>query len=343
MKTIATLGDLATVLDQATAVNDLFPHDLKADYRRLANLCHPDRYAPGPDQQRAQQLFQRLQEFYAQALARIDGCLIQSPQREYVVQEPLGCGDLADVYLAHAAGQRYVLKVCRPSGGEALLTSEFRALQALARRSETLSYRHYLPTPVESFMTTHAGAPARVNVFLHQTGFQSLESIRRRYAAGLEAQHLAWLFKRLLVVAGLAHECGRVHGGILPPHVLVHAEGHGLQLVDWTQSVGMGRRLSVIPTVYQAWYPPEVLNREPATAATDIYLAAQCLLYAAGGDPVTNRWPDAIPAVMQAFLKTCLYPSPRMRPPNAWRLHDELDALLDRLFGRPRFHPLKLA
>jgi hypothetical protein len=343
MAAIATLDDLAKALDEAIACSDLFPHDLKADYRRLANLCHPDRFLPGPDQVRAQEVFQRLQERYEQASLQTSLRFVQSPQREYVAEELLGRGDLADVYLALAEDQRYVLKVCRPSGGEGLLVSEFRTLRSLTGRSAKLSYRHYLPTPVESFIALWEGAPARINVFQHQSGLQTLESIRRQCATGLAAPHLAWLFKRLLVVAGLAHECGSVHGGILPPHALVRTEGHGLMLVDWTQSVGMGCRLRVIPTLYRAWYPPEVLNREPATAATDIYLVGKCLLYAAGGDPVAETWPNTVPVAMREFVNTCLYPLSRMRPQNAWRLHDEFDALLDRLFGLPQYHPLKLA
>ena len=40
---------------------------------------------------------------------------------------------------------------------------------------------------------------------------------------------------------------------------------------------------------------------------------------------------------MRQFVNTCLYPAPRMRPQDAWQVHEEFDALLLRLFGPPRF------
>jgi hypothetical protein len=181
-----------------------------------------------------------------------------------------------------------------------------------------------------------------VNVFLARDGFFTLAAIRERYPAGLDARHLAWLFKRMLVAAGLARQGGVVHGAILPPHVLVHAENHGIQLVDWIQSVKIGRPISVIPTRYRDWYPPEILNREPAVAASDIYLAAKCLIYAAGGDPVGQRWPDSVPIEMRRFVNTCLFSSPHKRPQDAWQLHEEFDELLRQLFGSPKYHPLAM-
>ena len=77
-----------------------------------------------------------------------------------------------------------------------------------------------------------------------------------------------------------------------------------------------------------------------ADTATDIFLAAKCLIYVAGGDPVAGRWPDTVPLEMRRFVDTCLFAAPRMRPQNAWDLHEEFDELLVRLFGPPKYHRL---
>jgi hypothetical protein len=268
------------------------------------------------------------------------GPQLVSPTRTYTNLLPLACGDLADVFSAEADKQRYVLKICRDNACNSLLVAEQRMLQMLAQRSGKTQYRQYNPSPVESFVATGELAGRQVNVFTYRDGFHTLESIRAAVPAGLDARHLGWLFKRMLVAMGFAHRCGLVHGAILPPHLLVQPEDHSLQLVDWIGAVKLGQRLSFIPEAYSEWYPREVLHKKPATAATDLFLAAKSLVYAAGGNPVTGHWPDAVPRQMRQFVDTCLFPAPRRRPQDAWRLHEEFDELLCRLFGPPEYHPL---
>jgi hypothetical protein len=340
---VTSLEELAELLERATEAKDIFPGDPTVEYRRLAKLCHPDLFSPGPRQDQAQRVFARLTAWFERATAEALPAVIASPRQAYTVLQRIAEGDVADIYTAVADSTHYVLKICRANGGDSLLVAEYRCLQSLAKLSGDRRYRQYIPNPVESFVATGEFSGRQVNVFTFREGFHTLKAISDRYPSGLDARHLAWLFKRLLVVAGFARQGGIVHGAILPPHVLVHAENHGIQLVDWIGAVKPGHRLRIVPTRYRDWYPPEVLNREPATSATDIYLAAKCLVYAAGGDPVTEQWPDSVPSEMRQFVSTCLYSSPRMRPQDAWQLHEEFDELLRRLFGPPKYHPLVMA
>jgi hypothetical protein len=133
-----------------------------------------------------------------------------------------------------------------------------------------------------------------------------------------------------------------LHGAVLPCHVLIQAASHGLQLVGWSQSVEPGQPITALSTHYRDWYPPEVLKKQPATAATDLFMAARCLVYLAGGDPAINRMPDTVPAPLQRFVRTCLLASPRMRSTDAWKLHDEFDEMLQQLYGPPKFHELRM-
>ncbi len=177
-------------------------------------------------------------------------------------------------------------------------------------------------------------------MFSRRVGFHTLAIIRDCMPQGLDARHLSWLFKRMLVVLGFAHQCGLIHGAILPPHLLLHPEDHSLMLLDWISAGRIGERIAMVPEVYAAWYPPEVLQNKPATPGTDLYLAAICVIYAAGGDPIERRWPDCVPRELRQFVDTCLYATPHRRPQNAWQLHDEFDLLLCRLLGPPKYHPL---
>src|SRR5262249_59718360 len=121
----------------------------------------------------------------------------------------------------------------------------------------------------------------------------------------------------------------------LPCHVLLHPEGHGLRLVGWGQSVSDGRLVHTLSPGYRDWYPPEVRQRQPASPATDLFLAARCLIYLAGGDPVADRLPHAAPHPMRRFVATRPLSAPPLRPPAARRPHGGIAGLLVRPDGPP--------
>jgi hypothetical protein len=272
---------------------------------------------------------------------------VAGPERAYALLRLLAAGDVADVHLARAgpeagagAGSPYILKVSRTAQGNTLLARERRVLAHLSAAAGDTTYRKYLPDLVESFVAVDP-LPGRVNVFTHEPGFYTLEQVHDRHPA-LDGRHLAWVFKRLLTVLGFCHGQATVHGAVLPCHVLIHAANHGLRLVGWGQGVTAGRPVHALAARYGDWHPPEVLRHQPASAATDLFLAARCMAYLAGGDPVRNRMPEAVPAPMRRFFDACLLESPRMRPGGAWALHEEFDELLHRLYGPPKFHTLTM-
>ncbi len=266
---------------------------------------------------------------------------VQSPERLYTVERLLADGDAAAVYLAHVAPEmRYLLKVARDSEGRKRLHNERATLAKLGAVAGDTTYRCYLSELTESF-TTATRPSKRVNVFHYEPEFRTLEEVHEQYPA-LEVRNLAWIFNRLLTILGFCHRQRVLHGAILPCHVLIDAASHGLRLVGWGASVLNGQWLRTVSPRYRDWYPPEVLHQPSAGPATDLFLAARCLVYLAGGDPVTDWMPATVPPPMQRFLATCLLPTPRMRPDDAWALQEEFAALLRPLYGPPKFHELIL-
>jgi hypothetical protein len=236
--------------------------------------------------------------------------------------------------LAIAEGERYVVKAARVAGSaaDALLDKEAEILRRLTDVGDE-HHRRYFPQPVESFVARRCGP--RCNVLAWEEGFYTAGEIVTRHPAGLDGRHLAWMFKRMLAALGYAHRQGWVHGAVLPPHLLFHAENHGLHLAGWIHAVRLGRPVTVVPAAFREWYPPEA--RYGAGPATDIYLAAKSIVYLAGGDPLSDAFPDHVPPPMQMFLRACLLESARMRPADAWDLHDEFDQLLEELYGPPNY------
>jgi hypothetical protein len=253
---------------------------------------------------------------------------------------------VADIHVATAADQAdapetlYLLKISHLPEGQAHLDIERKTLTKLLAAAGDTTYRKYLPILVESFSAAKR-FPKPVNVFRFEAGFYTLEQVHEQHPA-LDGRHLAWIFKRLLTVLGFSHRQNTIHGAVLPCHVLIHGASHGLQLVGWGQSVATGQQIRTVSARYRNWYPAEVHNQQPAGPATDLFLAARCLVYLAGGDPVTNWMPEAVPLPMQRFLTTCLLESARMRPDDAWALLEDFDELLLGLYGLPKFHKLTL-
>jgi hypothetical protein len=272
---------------------------------------------------------------------------LQDMRQRYTPQRLLASGDAADLHLATTAGESdtapetlYLLKVARVPESNAYLDIERKTLTRLLGAAGNTTYRSYLPALVDSFPAT-GRFPHRINVFRWEPGFYTLEQVHEQHPA-LDGRHLAWIFKRLLTVLGFSHRQNVIHGAVLPCHALIHAAGHGLQLVGWGRSVPLGQRIRTVPARYQDWYPAEVQHQWPASPATDLFLAARCLVYLAGGDPVTNWMPEAVPPPIRRFLQTCLLESASMRPDDTWALMEDFDDLLHALYGPPKFHELTL-
>jgi serine/threonine protein kinase len=265
--------------------------------------------------------------------------LLASPRRTYRLQTKLAAGDLCDVHLAEAEGRQYVVKAPRVAvpAADRLMKREMRILRRLVDNASDDHHRLYFPQPVESFLSPDG---RRLNVLAWREGLYTAGEIATRAPAGLDGRHLAWMFKRVLAALGYVHRHGWVHGAVTPPHLLFHVENHGLCLAGWIHAVRIGQPLTIVPGEFKSWYPPEA--RQSSVPATDIYLAAKSMVYLAGGDPVRDTLPDHVPHPLRQFLRACLLESPRMRPEDAWALHEELDDLLAEVYGPPQYVRLEM-
>jgi serine/threonine protein kinase len=317
----------------ARTPDDLFggPEPARA-YRRWVKLVHPDFAPPGQDRA-ATEAFARLSTLWAERGG--PGTVLTTRRGRYTVGAQVAAGDLANLYeLRHDRGEA-LLKVPRGVADNDLMAREAAALTTLDRRGDP-KFHAYVPRLVESFVQEEPSTGARrtANIVEHCRGFVSLAEVGRRLPAGVEPRDAAWMWRRLLVALGYAHRAGVVHGAVVAEHVLIHPDEHGLVLVDWCYSVLRdGDHVPALVARHRDDYPPEVPARQPASPATDIYLAARTMRRLMGT--------RAHPALLR-FADGCLLPVPRMRPSDAWRLLAELDDLLEDLYGPRRFHPFVL-
>lgn len=295
-------------------------------YRMLVKMVHPD-VAPAGRGPAATAAFARLAVLWGVR----DGRVLTTRRATYRVGGPVAAGDIAELHAVD--GDAALLKLPRSPGDNDLLRAEADALSTLAADGDP-KFRAYAPRLLESFTHEDAGRVRRTaNVIARQRGFVSLAEVQAAHPGGLDPRDVAWMWRRLLTGLGWAHRAGLVHGAVLPEHVLIHPDRHGLVLVDWCYAVPAGATVPALVARHRAAYPPEVPARQPATAATDIFMATGLMLRLLR-DP---------PAPLRRFARGCRYDRPRMRPQDAWRLLAELDELLDDLYGPRRFRPFAMS
>ncbi|MBL6276926.1 serine/threonine protein kinase [Micromonospora fiedleri] len=294
-------------------------------YRELVAALHPDRLSlagPGLQAEATAAFVEVTTRWRSRHVTELNG---------YRCGRPAHCGDLADLY---DVGDDRLLKLPRAANDNDLMLQEERALRRLAEHGDP-RWLPYVPRLVDSFAHRDAatGAERRINVIATAPRLHSLIEVRRAYPDGLDARDVAWMWRRLLVALGLAHRAGLVHGAVLPPHVLIEPDAHGVVLVDWCFSTDTGGVVPALVPDYQDWYPPEVTDRHPAGPGTDIAMAVRCMAWLMGRHA---------PAELRAFVKGCQQPHLTARPHDAWQLLGELDEVLERLYGPRTFRPFTL-
>ncbi|CAN5508898.1 hypothetical protein BH10CHL1_BH10CHL1_18080 [soil metagenome] len=353
-----TLSELLYQLRAATDPTTIFdlPSDadsnsLKRRYRELAAIAHPD-HNPAC-RNAADEAFKLLQEWYAVAQRQsapnsprptID---ITTKLHRYTSQATPLLGDLCDLFPTEADGAQVLLKTVRHARNNDLLQTEAQTLRRIRRATEGQVVQAHFPTLIEHCtLRDAAGDQRQINVLQNETAYVSLAAVVRAYPNGLELADAAWMFNRMLAALGVIHSLGIVHGALTLDHVLIRPHDHNGMLIDWCYSVPIGEPIKAVSPPHRADYPPEIFAKQPASAATDLYMAARCLLRLLGGAQSAADHglvlPERVPKPLRNLLRGCLLPAPQRRMADAWELFDDFQALLQRLYGPRVFRPFTL-
>jgi serine/threonine protein kinase len=275
----------------------------------------------------------------------------------YRLLERVAAGSIANVYRCRFfEGPNEiegVVKIVRDARTNSLLNNEAAMLRRLHAADPSNRYTPFLPWPQATF-SVNDGPAARTRQALvlrmhpeirSPDVLYTLEEVREHFPHGLEAVHVAWIWRRLLSILSYSHSQGIVHGAVLPPHVLIEPTTQKLVLIDWSGaiSVGSGQRLRVISGGHLNWYKRENISSMLPAPRLDIALAARNMIYLLGGDPVAAIMPPSIDPALQRHFSGCISrgasPSPQLE---AWRLLGELDQVIEGLWGARQFLRLSL-
>lgn len=341
LATVRTPEDLFGAVDLGTA---------KRAYRLFAKIAHEDRYRTRDEQRLAHDAFTQLtawwtaaqQKFALGTYGQVPVATITSRLGTYALTDIHWGGDLSTLYKATNGAQAVVLKIAR-QGMNDLLAHEAALLKILDHAAALTTYQHYYPICVESLRIDRAKDRRAVNVLTFADGYVPITEIVATYPEGVHPRHFVWVWNRLLTALAFAHRVGIKHGAVLPPHILINPTTHGLMLVDWAYGwEGTGRVRALSPG-YKAWYAPEVLAKQACGRRTDLFMAAESMVYILGGDTKTGEVPGSVPAAFARFLASCLIPNPARRRPDAQVLFDEFQTVAEQVYGPRVFVPLVLA
>jgi hypothetical protein len=327
--TAMTSAAAIALIEAAKGPRDIFgdapgdERDIRADhahrtYRRLARLIHPD--ATGHDK-RATSAFGKLSALWQQYRAG-GGDLFASGDIASLIQFP-----------APQPWEPALLKLARDPADADLMTREAAALRWLAANGDP-QFLPYIPRLLGTrrYADPATGSIRRGNVLERLDGFISLDQVAERFPGGLDPRDVAWIWRRVLVAIGLAHRTGLIHGAVLPPHIMIQPNEHGLTLIDWCYSCG-GPNPGNLPAAvarYRDWYPPELTAGYAPGADLDIYLATKSMLTLIAAP---------VPGPLAAFAAGCTLPHRAARPADAWDLLREFDDLIERMWGPRTFRP----
>lgn len=249
-----------------------------------------------------------------------------------VESEPCMYGDFTVIhYGMNSRGGSLLIKVARDLACNAHLETEATCLFDVQANDAFASIRPFMPILYDSLVLPEGH---RINVMqAADDDFVSITAIKSAYPDGLEPPMAAWVWRRVLGQVMAAELLGRVHGAIVPDHVLVHPVSHEPLHIGWGHSVTPMSCIVSIIERWRDWYPPEVFNREPVTLQTDLYMAGKTMIYLLGGGSDWNYIPDSVPSPLRNCIERCVAEDATHRPNDIHAFMRECTDVIHALWG----------
>jgi serine/threonine protein kinase len=316
------------LVERASKPEDLFPEQDKAKrrYKQITRFVHPD---VNNGSERAKAAFQKVTNLWNKFNGVTEpekAITITTKHHEYSLSTLLYKGDIANIYKATSDVGNVLVKIPRSPKNNDLMQREYDALKKFKEGDD--QWKMFVTQGIESFKHRADGLDRVVNVTQHVQGLRSLQEVGTVYPNGLDPRDMAWMFRRLLIALGFAHDNGVIHGAVNPEHVLILPEAHGLVLVDWCYSSTESKTIPAIVPKWKGFYPTEVTDKEVPTVGTDLYMTAKTMQFIVK---------DKAPTQIRAFFNSALQPAQKSRPDNAWNWLAAYDELIERLYGPRKF------
>lgn len=325
-----------SVLDKilsASSLTDLteFANEPAQIYKKLARKCHPDMFQSTTDKERAEKAFVHLAGLKNKTNSTSPTGVIKTKKHEYHLGNVVSTNEVFTNYKAtydagHESASLAFLKSPKDTDLAESYSSSLKKLKEVPEK-----YRAFYPSLLENFRYKNPSTHKDHSVIATKDieGFQPLSNVLSVYPNGIGGRDVAWIFRRMLVAVGNAHDIGLVHGAPTLDAFLINAELHGIILSEWQYSTEVGSSLKAVPQNYKNIYPDYALQKESVSGRLDTYILAET----ASALLANNE-----PRQLFAFFKGCKLSN----TPNASVLLADFDKLLLRIYGKPKFSKFTL-
>jgi hypothetical protein len=271
-------------------------------------------------------------------------------ESHWALDKCIAQGDIADVYVGQRARwptELAIIKILRDHQDIALLDNEWEILNIL-QRSEAPGadvFSTLIPQPIlHGNITGGTGLGQRVNIFRWASGFRhTFEEVLQAYPQGIPPRASIWIWRRILEILSYLHNSEVVHGAVLPSHLLVQENEHGVRLVGYSAAGQFGQKMPTISNRYTSFYPTSVRAGSRLTPQLDLMMSARCIIAILGGDPQTASLPRAVPPRLARLVQEVAFnESSSSAHDSAWSIREELGTLAKELFGAPQFIPIQM-
>ena len=259
-------------------------------------------------------------------------------------------GEHSDVYfgrLARSPTELAIIKIFRDQQYVSTQKNEWDALKKL-QQSEAAGAENFtrlIPIPIiHGKIRSGTNAGSLVTIFRWISGFQhDFDQVIRVYPQGIPPRASIWIWRRILEVLSFIHASGMAHGAVLPGHLLIQKNDHGVRLIGFSCAGKLGGNLNPIPQNYKSFYTQSAYFAPKLTPQLDIMMSARCIAAILGGNPETAVLPAAVPSKLAALVKRIAFLNTAdSGSVDAWALREELGLLSSEVFGSAKFIPVEM-
>ena len=266
----------------------------------------------------------------------------------WALDECIAHGEISDVYAGRRARwptELATLKLLRDRKDTDLFDNEWEALQALQNSNApgADTFTTLIPQPIiHGDITAGPHTGKRVSIFRRASGFRhTFDEVLQAYPQGIPARASIWVWRRILEVLSFIHASGMVHGAVLPPHLLIQENEHGVRLVGYSFAGRSGEKLRTSSNGFESFYRKGARSRSKLTAQVDLTMSARCIIAILGGNPATASLPPTVPAQLAAIVQRIALTEPTgSAGEDAWTIREKLGEIANEEFGPPQFIPI---
>lgn len=267
--------------------------------------------------------------------------------RHWALGQQIGRGEISDVYKGQRARwptELVIIKILRDQKDRETFDNEWNVLQTLhqskARGAD--DFTALLPQFVfHGEISADANSGKRASIFRWISGFQhTFEDVMRAYPQGIPPRASIWVWRRILETLSFVHASGMVHGAVLPPHLLIQENDHGVRLVGYGSAGRVGEKLRTVSQTYASFYPQAGRSPLTLTPQLDLAMSARSIIALLGGDMGAATLPAAVPAPLADVLQRVARTDPTGTRENAWEIRTEIGELAKQIYGPPQFAPI---